>query len=96
MEKICFDILEKWAKYIEYDENQTTFNLLNYSYEAYNRTKNLTHIIEDYDETGLLAVLTVKRLFEMMMKYLMLFLTRGDDYGRYVYCYRHLHGNCIL
>ena len=68
MEKICFDILEKWAEYIEYDENQTTFNLLNYSYEAHNRTKNLTHIIEDYDETGLLAVLTVKRLFEMMMK----------------------------
>lgn len=68
MEKICFDILEKWAEYIEYDENQTTFNLLNYSYEAHNRTKNLTHIIEDYDETGLLAVLSVKRLFEIMMK----------------------------
>ena len=68
MEKVCFDILEKWAEYIEYDENQTTFNLLNYSYEAHNRTKNLTHIIEDYDETGLLAVLTVERLFEIMMK----------------------------
>lgn len=68
MEKICFEILEKWAKYVDYDESQTSFNLLDYSYEAHNRTKNLTHVIDDYDETGLLAVLTVKRLFEMMMK----------------------------
>ena len=68
MEKICFEILENWAKYIDYDENQTSFNLLNYSYEAHNRTKKLSHITDDYDETGLLAVLTVKRLFELMMK----------------------------
>ena len=67
MEQICLDILNKWAEYVNYDENQTTFNLLNYSYDAHKTTKKFKHIIEDYDNTGLLAVLTAKRLFKAML-----------------------------
>ena len=68
MENICFEILNDWAKYIDYDENQKQFNLLNWSYETHKATKNLKHIIDDYDDTGLIAVLTVKRLFSKMLK----------------------------
>ena len=67
MEKICEEILNKWAKYVKYDENQTSFNLLTYDYEAHKRTEALSHIIDNYDETGLLAVITVKQLFYHMM-----------------------------
>ena len=68
MEKICLDILNKWAQYVNYDENQTEFNLLSFSYETNKTTKKFKHIIEDYDNTGLLAVLTAKRLFLKMLK----------------------------
>lgn len=68
MEQIFIDILEKWAEYVNYDEEQTCFNLLNYDYETNKRTKQLTHIINDYDESGILAILTIKRLFEAIIK----------------------------
>ena len=68
MEQIFIDILEKWAEYVNYDDEQTCFNLLNYDYETNKRTKQLTHIINDYDESGILAILTIKRLFEAIIK----------------------------
>ena len=63
MEKICMDILEQWAEYVNYDEDQKQFNLANFSYETHKVTKSLKHIIEDYDSSGLLAVLKAKHLF---------------------------------
>lgn len=60
------DILNKWAKFVDYDEDQKQFNLANFSYDTHIVTKSLKHIIEDYDPSGLLAVLTVKDLFYRM------------------------------
>lgn len=68
MKKICFDILEKWAAYVNFDAEQKSFNLANFSFETHKTTKNLKHIIEDYDESGFLAVMTAKRLFDRMLK----------------------------
>lgn len=68
MKKICFDILEKWAEYVNFDAEQKSFNLANFSFETHKTTKNLKHIIEDYDESGFLAVMTAKRLFDRMLK----------------------------
>ncbi len=67
MEKVCIDILNQWAKYVDYDENQTSFNLASWNYDTHETTKKLKHIIEDYDPSGVLAVLTVKHLFYKML-----------------------------
>ena len=63
MNHTCFDILNEWAKYIDYDEQQKTFNLLTWDWELHHTTKTLKHITETYDPSGLLAVLKAKRLF---------------------------------
>ena len=47
MEKICIDILNRWAKFVDYDEDQKQFNLANFSYDTHIVTKSLKHIIED-------------------------------------------------
>lgn len=67
MEPVCLNILNEWAKYIDYDKNKTNFNLLNWDWETHKVTQSLTHITEDYDESGLLAVLCAKRLFFKML-----------------------------
>ena len=47
MEKICIDILEQWAEYVNYDEDQKQFNLANFSYEinGINQTNQGIHLI---------------------------------------------------
>lgn len=67
MEQICMEVLNQWAKYVDYDENQTCFDLTGWGYNTNRTTKKLKHIIEDYDPSGLLAVLTAKHLFYDML-----------------------------
>lgn len=68
MEKIFIDVLNKWAKYSNYNEEQKMFNLLSYELDMYNQTKRVQGIVNNYDETGLLAVENVKKLFLEMIR----------------------------
>lgn len=61
-------ILEKFLEYAEYDENQTSFNILSSNYIFHKVCNLLKIIIEKYDNTGLLAVIYAKIQFENMMK----------------------------
>lgn len=67
MEKICLDVLNEWAKYSDYDRDRKVFDLMSREYAAHRVTENLGHITKTYDETGLLAVMSVKRLFNRIM-----------------------------
>ena len=68
MEPICFKILEAWAEYIGYNKDQTQFNMSTWDLTYHRSTENLSHIINDYDESGLIAVSTVKQLFYQTAK----------------------------
>lgn len=62
------DILEKWAEYTNYNPNQTSFNLLNRSYELHEINKRIERIMKTYDETGALAIIQVKIMFKRLLK----------------------------
>ena len=68
MEPICLKILEEWAKYTNYDENQTRFTLGTYDITLHSATKKIKHVIEGYDETGMISVIMMKELFYDMLK----------------------------
>ena len=63
MEQICYDILEAWAKYSNFDANRTQFNVLSYEYKYHEATKKIEKLVNEYDKSGVLAVLTIKHLF---------------------------------
>ena len=74
MEKVCIDILNKWAKYINYDaeqnqfvtslnRGQARFELRNFEWETNSATKKIEHITNNYDESGILAVEVIKNTF---------------------------------
>lgn len=62
------EILDKWAKYTNYDPNQSTFNLANYSYELHKVNERIKSIIQLYDRTGALAVIQAKIMFKFILK----------------------------
>lgn len=67
MEQKYFKVLEKWAEYSEYDSSQTCFRMFSFEYEAHKLTKKIAHINDAYDDSGILSVILVKRLFGKMM-----------------------------
>ena len=56
------DILDYWAKYSEYDENQTRFNLMSTNYRYHETGKKMAAIMQ-FDPTGIMAVLYAKLIF---------------------------------
>ncbi len=66
MEKYI-DILNKWAKFTNYDPNQETFNLATWNYELHKLNKKLEFILKNFDSTGALAVIQAKITFEEIM-----------------------------
>ncbi len=62
------DILDKWAKYTDYNPQQKSFNLANLSYELHQVNKRIEHIINTYDNTGALAVIQAKIMFKRMLQ----------------------------
>ena len=62
------DILNKWAEYTNYDSNQTSFNLANYSYELHEINKKIEYIMKTYDETGALAIIQAKIMFKKLLR----------------------------
>ena len=54
------EILEYWAKHVDYDPNQKSFNLLSSNYEFNRCGRTMKMIMEEYDPSGLLAVMYAK------------------------------------
>lgn len=63
-----FTILDEWAKFSEYDPDQTRFVLGTVSEYTRNGNQLLAKITNDYDSTGTLAVLYAKQLFISFIK----------------------------
>lgn len=62
------EILNKWADYTKYDENQTSFNLLSMDYTLHQKNKNIQKLLNRYDHTGRLSLLYAKYIMEASMK----------------------------
>lgn len=60
-------ILNKWAEIAEYDENQTSFNMLSHNY-AFHKAGDAIKEAMKYDGSGVIPVLYAKYSFENIMK----------------------------
>lgn len=54
------ELLEKWSKCLEYDKDQTTFDLNTISYDIHKAGDTIKTIINEYDPSGNLAVVYAK------------------------------------
>lgn len=54
------EILERWAEHVNFDPDQRSFNLLSSNYEFNRCGKTMKMIIDEYDPSGLLAVMYAK------------------------------------
>lgn len=57
-----FDILDRWASYVEYDPGQTRFNLMSNTYKG-NRCCKKIEQLREFDPTGELSVMYAKKCF---------------------------------
>lgn len=62
------EILEYWAKFAEYDPNQHSFSVGNWSWSWHNVGKCISSLISSYDNNGYLACLYLKHEFKTIMK----------------------------
>ena len=60
------NILDKYAKYIDYDKDRTSFNLS--TYEFHKSGEIISQLLTGYDPTGALSVLYAKDTFLYVMK----------------------------
>lgn len=67
MDKFTSDILDKWAKVLNFDPEQTRFNLNDYSLDIHDAGKNIQKIIHEFDDSGHVALMYAKRFY---LKYL--------------------------
>lgn len=63
MDKFTSDILDKWAKVLKFDPEQTRFNLNNYSLDIHQAGQNMKKIIEEFDNSGHVALMYAKRFY---------------------------------
>lgn len=61
------DILDEWAKYTNFDPNQTRFNLLSFEYQFHSCSKKLVQFM-NYDPSGTLGVIYARTVFQKAMK----------------------------
>lgn len=67
-----FEILNRWAKFTEYDANQNKFNLISSDY-IYNRAcKNIESLSKGYDPNGVVSSIYAKSVFTSVLKSLKL------------------------
>lgn len=67
MNKETSDILDTWAKVLNFDPKQTHFDLGNFSFDIYAAGNAMLRIIDEYDDSGNIALLYAKKFF---LKYL--------------------------
>ena len=68
MKQEFLDILNKWAQYSNYDREQKKFNLNSYEYEFHRTNKLIETILNNYDDSGVLAILTAKQIYLKMIR----------------------------
>lgn len=68
MKQEFLDILNKWAQYSNYDREQKKFNLNSYEYEFHRTNELIETILNNYDDSGVLAILTAKQIYLKMIR----------------------------
>lgn len=62
------EILDHFAKYVEYDPNQKSFNLLSDQFTFHEAGKIMEMLISDYDPSGILAAMYAKKALLKSLK----------------------------
>ena len=95
-----FEILEKWAKFSEYDPNQTSFSFGTISYETRRGNERLADIQANYDLSGTLSVLYAKYMFLDFIKQVKVnlyeLLHNPDDYADVKEMWDIFHGEDLI
>lgn len=65
--KTLQEIIQLWMKHTEYDPDRKSFQLSSVIYEAHNCTQLMSQLTNEYDPSGMLAVLYAKDFYRSML-----------------------------
>ena len=68
MKNIYSKVLDAWARYTNYDENQTSFNLASLDYTLHVKNRNIQTLLTRYDPSGRLPLIYAKYIMKESMK----------------------------
>lgn len=68
MDEKILNLLNDWAIYSNYDREQNCFRLNSWEYEFNKINKRVEYLLEEYDETGILSIITIKQAFKNVLK----------------------------
>lgn len=68
MDEKILNLLNDWAIYSNYDREQNCFRLNSWEYEFNKINKRVEYLLEEYDETGILSIITIKQVFKNVLK----------------------------
>lgn len=57
------EIIEAWVEWTGYDEDRSSFNLMDMSYELHKGTKLAQRLAEEYDKSGKLSLVLIRSLY---------------------------------
>lgn len=63
------EILQLWAKHTEYEPDQKKFQLGSINHDFHNCGKLMTTLTEEYDSSGMLAVMYAKTIYRQIMEH---------------------------
>ena len=63
------DILNTWFKWSKFNPDQTSFNILNNSYDIHRVTELALNVLNDIDTSGVISVLLLKEKYNKILKY---------------------------
>ena len=68
MKNVYSKVLDAWARYTNYDENQTSFNLASLDYTLHVKNRNIQTLLTRYDPSGRLPLIYAKYIMKESMK----------------------------
>ena len=93
-------LLGKWFEFSGYDKNQHTFNLLSSEYEYHKAGERIEILLDEYDPSGVLAVIYAKGVFRKSLQDARVKLwdvvSKPEDFDVYRQAYEDFYSEDVL
>lgn len=68
MDELILKVLNTWAVYSKYNREQTSFKLNGWEYDFHRINQKVESLLQEYDETGILSIITIKQAYKKLLK----------------------------
>ncbi len=68
MEELILKTLNAWAVYSKYDREKTCFRINSLEYDFHCINQRVEYLLKEYDETGVLSIITIKQAYKKLLK----------------------------